>query len=142
MKISKTELTVRYAETDQMGIVHHSVYPIWYEAGRTDYIKMFGISYTEMEAAGVMMPLINLTCHYGIPAKYEDVVVVETRATKLSAAKMVLYYAVKRKSDGVLLGSGTTEHGFVDSKTFKPINVKKKLPELFAKISEDIREEN
>lgn len=142
MKISKTELTVRYAETDQMGIVHHSVYPIWYEAGRTDYIKMFGISYTEMEAAGVMMPLINLTCHYGIPAKYEDVVVVETRATKLSAAKMVLYYEVKRKSDGVLLGSGTTEHGFVDSKTFKPINVKKKLPELFAKIFEDIREEN
>lgn len=142
MKISKTELTVRYAETDQMGIVHHSVYPIWYEAGRTDYIKMFGISYTEMEAAGVMMPLINLTCHYGIPAKYEDVVVVETGATKLSAAKMVLYYEVKRKSDGVLLGSGTTEHGFVDSKTFKPINVKKKLPELFAKISEDIREEN
>lgn len=142
MKISKTELTVRYAETDQMGIVHHSVYPIWYEAGRTDYIKMFGISYTEMEAADVMMPLINLTCHYGIPAKYEDVVVVETRATKLSAAKMVLYYEVKRKSDGVLLGSGTTEHGFVDSKTFKPINVKKKLPELFAKISEDIREEN
>ena len=142
MKISKTELTVRYAETDQMGIVHHSVYPIWYEAGRTDYIKMFGISYTEMEAAGVMMPLINLTCHYGIPAKYEDVVVVETRATKLSAAKMVLYYEVKIKSDGVLLGSGTTEHGFVDSKTFKPINVKKKIPELFAKISEDIREEN
>lgn len=142
MKISKTELTVRYAETDQMGIVHHSVYPIWYEAGRTDYIKMFGISYTEMESAGVMMPLINLTCHYGIPAKYEDVVVVETRATKLSAAKMVLYYEVKRKSDGVLLGSGTTEHGFVDSKTFKPINVKKKLPKLFAKISEDIREEN
>lgn len=142
MKISKTELTVRYAETDQMGIVHHSVYPIWYEAGRTDYIKMFGISYTEMEAAGVMMPLINLTCHYGIPAKYEDVVVVETRATKLSAAKMVLYYELKRKSDGVLLGSGTTEHGFVDSKTFKPINVKKKLPELFAKISEDIMEEN
>ena len=95
-----------------------------------------------MESAGVMMPLINLTCHYGIPAKYEDVVVVETRATKLSAAKMALYYEVKRKSDGVLLGSGTTEHGFVDSKTFKPINVKKKLPELFAKISEDIREEN
>lgn len=140
MKISKTELTVRYAETDQMGIVHHSVYPIWYEAGRTDYIKMFGISYTEMEEAGVMMPLINLTCHYGIPAKYEDVVVVETRATKLSAAKMVLYYEVKRKNDGVLLGSGTTEHGFVDSKTFKPINVKKKLPELFSMIYNDIKE--
>ncbi len=142
MKISKTELTVRYAETDQMGIVHHSVYPIWYEAGRTDYIKMFDMTYSQMEEAGVMMPLVNLSCHYGIPARYEDVVVVETRAIKLSAAKMIFYYEVKRKSDGVLLGSGTTEHGFVDSKTFKPVNVKKKLPELFAKISEDIREEN
>ena len=142
MKISKTELTVRYAETDQMGIVHHSVYPIWYEAGRTDYIKMFDMTYSQMEEAGVMMPLVNLSCHYGIPARYEDVVVIETRAIKLSAAKMIFYYEVKRKSDGVLLGSGTTEHGFVDSKTFKPVNVKKKLPELFAKISEDIREEN
>lgn len=53
---ARTKVTVRYAETDKMGIVHHSNYPIWYEIARNDYIKMFGISYTDMENAGVMTP--------------------------------------------------------------------------------------
>ena len=69
---ARTKVTVRYAETDRMGIVHHSNYPIWYEIARNDYIKMFGISYTDMENAGVMTPLLNLSCHFGIPALYED----------------------------------------------------------------------
>ena len=56
---ARTKITVRYAETDKMGIVHHSNYPIWYEIARNDYIKMFGISYTDMENAGVMTPLLN-----------------------------------------------------------------------------------
>ena len=67
---ARTKVTVRYAETDRMGIVHHSNYPIWYEIARNDYIKMFGISYTDMENAGVMTPLLNLSCHFGIPADY------------------------------------------------------------------------
>ena len=61
---SKSYLTVRYAETDRMGVAHHSNYPVWYEVGRTDYIKLFGIKCTEMEEAGIMMPLINLSCTY------------------------------------------------------------------------------
>lgn len=61
---ARTKVTVRYAETDRMGIVHHSNYPIWYEIARNDYIKMFGISYTDMENAGVMTPLLNLSCHF------------------------------------------------------------------------------
>lgn len=69
---ARTKVTVRYAETDRMGIAHHSNYPIWYEIARNDYIKMFGISYTDMENAGVMTPLLNLSCHFGIPALYED----------------------------------------------------------------------
>ena len=68
---ARTKVTVRYAETDRMGIVHHSNYPIWYEIARNDYIKMFGISYTDMENAGVMTPLLNLSCHFGIPALYD-----------------------------------------------------------------------
>ena len=62
---ARTKVTVRYAETDKMGIVHHSNYPIWYEIARNDYIKMFGISYTDMENAGVMTPLLNLSCYFG-----------------------------------------------------------------------------
>ena len=67
---SRTRLTVRYAETDMMGIAHHSNYPIWYEAGRTDYIKLFDMTYTQIEEEGVLMPLTNLHCTFIKPAKY------------------------------------------------------------------------
>lgn len=135
---SRTKITVRYAETDQMGIAHHSNYPIWYEVGRSDYIKMFGTSYTEMEQAGVMTPLLNLTCNYKLPALYEDELIIRTKAIMMSASRITFAYTVKKiEKDGseTELGYGTTEHGFVDSKTFRPCSVKKRLPELYAKIS-------
>lgn len=135
---SRTKITVRYAETDQMGIAHHSNYPIWYEVGRSDYIKMFGTSYTEMEQAGVMTPLLNLTCNYKLPALYEDELIIRTKAIMMSASRITFAYTVKKiEKDGseTELGYGTTEHGFVDSKTFRPCSVKKRLPDLYAKIS-------
>lgn len=134
---SKTYLNVRYAETDKMGIAHHSNYPVWYEAGRTDYIKMFGVSYSEMEKAGIMMPLTNLTCHYKNPAFYEDNIIVRTWAIGLRAAQIQFTYTVKRinpDNTETELGYATTEHGFVDSKTFKPCNLRKRMPDLYEKI--------
>lgn len=121
-----------------MGIVHHSNYPVWYEVGRSDYIKMFGTSYTEMEESGVMTPLLNLTCHFGLPALYEDELIIRTKVIMISAARITFTYTVKRiEKDGTEteLGYGTTEHGFVDSKTFRPCNIKKRIPELYEKIS-------
>lgn len=135
---SRTKITVRYAETDRMGIVHHSNFPVWYEVGRTDYIKMFGTSYTEMEEAGVMTPLLNLSCHFGLPALYEDELIIRTKVIMISAARIIFSYTVKRiekDQTETELGYGTTEHGFVDSKTFKPCNVRKRLPDLYKKIS-------
>ena len=93
---ARTKITVRYAETDKMGIVHHSNYPIWYEIARNDYIKMFGISYTDMENAGVMTPLLNLSCHYGIPALYEDELIIRTWVQTITAARIIFTYTVKR----------------------------------------------
>lgn len=135
---SRTKITVRYAETDKMGIAHHSNYPIWYEVGRSDYIKMFGTSYSEMEEAGVMTPLINLTCHFGLPALYEDELIIRTKVIFITAARIIFSYTVKRIEDDrteTELGYGTTEHGFVDTKNFRPCNIKKRMPELFEKIS-------
>lgn len=134
---SRTKLTVRYAETDKMGIVHHSVYPVWYEIGRSDYVKMFGMTYSQIEQAGVMMPLTNLNCHFTFPAKYEDNIIVRTKVIMLSAARITFTYTVKRINEDnteTELGYGVTEHGFIDKDTFKPCNVKKRLPELYAKI--------
>ena len=92
---AKSYITVRYAETDRMGIVHHANYPIWYEIGRTDYVKLFGTTYSDMEASGVMTPLLNLTCHFGRPAQYEDRLIVRTWCIHLTAARIEFAYTVK-----------------------------------------------
>ncbi len=139
---SRSYITVRYAETDRMGIAHHSNYPVWYEVGRTDFIKLFGTSYSDMEAAGVMMPLTNLTCHFGLPACYEDKLIVRTWCIHMTAARVEFAYSVKKvRDDGseVELGYGTTEHAVVDAKTFRPCSMKKRMPELFEKMNHNIK---
>ncbi len=132
----ETKIIARYAETDQMGIIHHSVYPVWYEAARTDFIKYAGITYTQLEKMGVMLPLAELTCRYFRPVHYEDEVTVVTETIKLSAAKIIFRYRVIL--DGELMAEGTTTHGFVSSDTFKPVNLKKLMPEFYAKLSESV----
>lgn len=126
-----TEITVRYAETDQMGVVHHATYPIWYEIARTDYIKAAGMSYSAMEAAGVMLPVTGISCKYRSPAKYDDVLEITSRITRFSPARIEFEYTIRRKGESEILGTGTSAHGFVDSVTFKPLNFKKALPEFY-----------
>lgn len=134
--ISKTKIVARYAETDQMGIVHHSVYPIWFEVARTEYIKKLGITYSEMEELGVMLPLINLTCTYKIPAKYEDEIIIHASVKKITYTKILFYYELEK--DNNIIASGSTEHGFANSKTFRPVALKRALPEVYNKLSKAI----
>ena len=134
---SKTYINVRYAETDQMGIAHHSNYPIWYEVARADYIKLVKSSYSEFEKAGVLTPVINLTCHYKKPVKYEDKLLIRTWALSLHASRIQFTYTIKRINDDLSeteIGYGTTEHGFIDSKTFRPVSLRKRMPDLYEKI--------
>lgn len=126
-----TELTVRYAETDQMGVVHHATYPIWFEIARTDYIKAAGMSYSAMEEAGVMLPVTGISCRYRIPARYDDVLEITARITRFSPARIEFEYEVRRKGQSEILAAGTSAHGFVDAETFRPLNFKKALPEFY-----------
>jgi acyl-CoA thioester hydrolase len=128
---TSTKLTVRYAETDQMGIVHHSNYAVWFEAGRTDFIKKTGISYTDMEAGGVLLPLYEITCRFKKPARYEDEVTVITALKSLSRVRIVLSYRVIRDHDGTLLAEGETSHAFTDA-TLKPLNAERAVPDIYA----------
>lgn len=137
---TKTKLTVRYAETDQMAIVHHSNYPVWYEAGRTDFIKNMGMSYTEIEAQGILFPLLELHCKYIQAARYEDVVIIETTLTKLSVVKVEFSYKVYRESDGVLLNTGSTIHGMV-TKELRPVHMKKEQPEIYQMMEKVLQKE-
>lgn len=127
-----TEITVRYAETDCMGVVHHAVYPVWFEVARTDYIKAAGMSYADMEKAGVMLPVTGISCRYRLPARYDDTLLIEARISRLTPARIEFEYTVTKKGEADVLATGTSSHGFVDSRTFKPLNFKKEMPDFFA----------
>lgn len=130
MYTSKTEIVVRYAETDQMGIVHHSNYPIWYEAARTDYIKGIGMSYSEIEKRGFLLPLLELKCNYKGAARYEDILTVTTIIKQLSYTRITFYYEVYNKSNNLLINYGETMHAWTN-KELKPVNMKKHAPDIF-----------
>ena len=132
--INTLEIKARYAETDMMGIIHHSVYPVWYEAARTEFIKMAGLTYTELEKSGIMLPLSELKCKYLRPVKYEDVVTIQTRLSHLSFAKIEFSYRVIL--NGEVMATGSSLHGFVDANTFRPVSLKKQRPELYEKLQE------
>lgn len=125
-----TELAVRYAETDQMGIVHHSVYPIWFEAGRSDFMEKIGYPYWKMESEGVMTPMTKLECSFREGAKYGDTVVISTWIKRLTAVRIEICYSVTRKNDGTLLAEGSTVLAWTD-KAMHIINLKKKNPALY-----------
>lgn len=130
LNMSKTELIVRYAETDQMGIVHHSVYPVWCEAGRTDYMEKEGYSYPKMEEEGLMLPLSKMDFKFISGAKYGDTVVIETMIDKVSPFRLEVVYNILRKSDNTLLAKGRTVHAWTD-RSLKIVNLKNRFPKLF-----------
>ena len=135
MKVTE-ELTVRYAETDRMGIVHHSNYPVWYEVARTKLIKEMGLSYSKLEEQGLILPLLEMQSRFIKPATYEDVLLVTARITKFSIVKLTVEYEVFMKSTGELINTGSTVHALVE-KDMKPCNTKKKYPEFYRMMEEN-----
>lgn len=133
--ISKSKIIVRYAETDQMGIVHHSRYAVWFEVGRTDLTKCMGITYTQMEHMGVLLPVLELNCRYRQPARYEDELTVETCLASVDRVRMEFFYRVLRDRDGELLCTGGTRHAVV-GRDMKPFNLQKRFPELYDRLME------
>ncbi len=134
---STSEITVRYAETDCMGVVHHAVYPVWFEIARTDYIKNAAMSYSEMEKQGVMLPVTGISCKYRLPARYDDQLEITARITRLTPARIEFSYICRRKGCEEILTEGTSSHAFVDAKTFRPLNLKKAMPELYSKMEQE-----
>lgn len=136
MTVTKSHVCVRYAETDQMGVVHHAVYPIWFELARTDFIKVIGLTYSQMEHDGILLPVAELTARYRIPAKYEDELTVETHIEKITPSRIVFGYRIYRDNDPekTVMVEGASIHAWVD-RTMRPMNMKKIHPELYSKIT-------
>ena len=130
-----TPLTVRYAETDRMGIVHHANHAIWFEMGRTEFIKQIGVSYSHVESLGILLPLLELKCKYISASTYEDRIVVRTRMKSYSKTRLNFYYEVFKEQDMEKpITTGETAHVWTNS-DLRPINLQKHFPELYNLIS-------
>ncbi len=125
-----TKFPVRYAETDQMGVVHHSVYPVWFECGRTEFIKHYGIPYDELERQGLMLPLIKLSVSYKYPLRYGQTVVVRTSLAQATKIRLLIAYHVYIEGSDRLCALGFTEHAWTDT-SLRPVNIAKYKPDIF-----------
>ena len=104
----------RYAETDKAGVIHHSVYPVWFEMGRTELLRANGIAYKDLEQAGVLFVVARLCIKYRRPAMYDQELQLETHCSAVTAGKVEHSYRLTRSSDGVLLAEGETVLAHVD----------------------------
>ncbi len=113
MRSVEIPLRVRYAETDQMGIVYHSHYAVWFEIGRTEFCRAAGLPYRELEESGLRIPVIGLECKYRRPARYDDDLRVRTTLPELSGRGLRFAYGVLDREER-LLADGATRHIFAD----------------------------
>jgi len=112
--VHRHEIRVRYGETDGMGVVHHSVYPLYFEEARTELMRAGGLAYAELEARGWLLPLTDIGIRFLRGPVYDDVLVLESRLTELTKIRLKLDYRVLRKEGGELLATGFTRHAATD----------------------------
>jgi acyl-CoA thioester hydrolase len=109
--VGETRMRVRYAETDQMGVVYHANYFVWFEVGRVELLRQLGFSYRDMEQNdGCGIAVIDARCRYKAPARYDDEVVVRTHLKFVRKSLMQFEYELVRADDGTLLAEGGTTH--------------------------------
>ncbi|HUI85487.1 MAG TPA: thioesterase family protein [Candidatus Binatia bacterium] len=117
-EVYETRLRVRYAETDQMHVVYHSNYIIWFEVGRVEMLRQLGFTYREMEQDGAHLPVAEVRCRFRAPALYDDLIVVRTRLLNVRESLLHFGYEIARAGDGALLAEGETVH-FVRDAEFR-----------------------
>jgi acyl-CoA thioester hydrolase len=106
-------LRVRYADTDRMGFAYYGNYLRWFEIGRAEMMRSLGKTYREIEESGISLPVVEASCRYRKPARYDDALVVETAVRSLGRASVEFAYRVVREADGELLATGRTQHCFL-----------------------------
>lgn len=128
MFIAKREIEVRYAETDQMGVVYHANYLVWMELGRTSLIQQLGFNYAEMEKDGILSPVMDISASYKKPVRYGEIATVHTWIEEYDGLRVIYGYEVYT-GDGELALTGESRHVCVKKDNFRPISIRKKYPE-------------
>lgn len=124
MKINfshKTELRVRYGETDQMGYCYYGNYAQYFEVGRVEALRALGMSYKQLEDQGVMLPVSDFSVKYKHPAKYDDALTIETKITEIRGARLAFDYTIHNEA-GQLIATAHTTLVFVAKETMRPIS--------------------
>ena len=127
---STSRIRVRYAETDQMGVVYYANYFVWFEVARTDLLRESGWNYRDMESDGFSLPVIEARCAYAQSAKYDDELEVRTSGEMLSPVRVQFNYEIVRASDGATLATGRTVHATLD-RAGKPCRLPARVRTLF-----------
>ena len=112
---SSSQIRVRYAETDQMGVAWHGGYFAWFEVGRTDYLRQRGCTYRELEAQGLRLPVIEARAEYLSPALYDDVLEIRTHLVEMRGARVSFAYEVHRAGGPAPIATGFTSHAALDT---------------------------
>lgn len=128
MNESISKIRVRYVETDQMGVVHHSVYLHWMEIGRSDFLRMRGLSYAQLESMGIRMPVIEVWVKYFNPAKYDEEILIKTSLKECDRIKFTFEYEILKDEEKILV-KGMTKHVATDNN-----NKPKRIPYEILKI--------
>ncbi len=131
VRTTTSTVRVRYAETDKMGVVYYANYLVWFEVGRTDWLRETGVTYRSMEADGIQLPVIEAHCEYRQGARYDDDVDIRTTGRKLSPVRIQFDYDLVRRADGVVLATGHTVHATID-RNGRPTRMPDRVMDLFA----------
>lgn len=122
-----SRVRVRYAETDQMGVAYHANYFVWFEVGRTDWLREAGLTYRQLEAEGLFLPVTDAQCTYKASARYDDDLEVHTTARLVSPVRVGFDYTLM--GPGGRLATGATVHATLDRQG-RPIRVPDRIKEL------------
>ncbi len=128
MFISETQIRIHYALTDQMGVVYHGHYAQFYEIGRTEAIRQIGYTYKDLEAMGIIMPVVDIHSRFLRPAKYDDLITVKTTLRELPANHKIIFHAEIYNQKNELLNTGDVTLYFMEAKEMKRCN----MPEMLA----------
>lgn len=137
----KSEIRVRYADTDQMKVVYHGKYLEYFELGRSDLIRSLGLPYSVLEKQGVLLPVIEAFVKYQKPARYDDLLFVQSSIDTLPKATLKIDYQLFRAGESDVLADGYTIHSFLNASTNKPMRVPSQFLDILEKAM-DLSKEN
>jgi acyl-CoA thioester hydrolase len=130
-RVTTSIVRVRYAETDQMGIVYYANYLVWFEIGRTEWLRETGWTYREIERDGLMLPVIEAHCEYRQGARYDDELEIRTRARLKSPVRFQFDYQIVRRADEAAIADGFTVHVTLDRQG-RPVRLPARVKDLLA----------